>query len=287
MASKDQIIGCIIGGAIGDFIGSPVEGRNPPFEVFVPEKSSISDDTQLTLATCEAIIKSKKPKPEAIAKSFAEWYSARRITGIGSSTLKALRDLSFGAHWGISGASGEMSAGNGAAMRIAPLSFCIDPLSSQGRLLIRDISSITHRNDEAIAGALAVAIAISNPTYDFLPLIIENIWDSNTRDRIIEFSSSDEDLVSLSDKYGSSGYVADTVPLALLGAQRSKGRGFKESLFQVISCGGDTDTIGSITGQIIGSKIGYSNIPDELKSVSFGKENVLQIATDFAVKFAK
>ena len=149
------------------------------------------------------------------------------------------------------------------------------------------IYPITHRNDEAIAGALAVAIAISNLTYDFLPLIIENLWDSNTRDRIIDFSTSNEDLASLSDKYGSSGYVADTVPLALLGAQRSQERGLKESLFKAISCGGDTDTIGSITGQIIGSKIGYSNISDELKLMSFGKENVLQIATDFAVKFAK
>jgi ADP-ribosylglycohydrolase len=287
MATQDQILGCIIGGAIGDFIGSSFEGMLAPIDVSIRDTSSISDDTQLTLATCESLTKSRKISAEVIAKNFAQWYAERRITGIGSSTLKALRDLSFGAHWAIAGASGEMSAGNGAAMRIAPLAFCANPLSSKGRLLIRDVSSITHKNDEAIAGALAVAIAISEPSFDFFPALIETLWDSNTRDRIISYSSSDKTLLALAGEFGVSGYVADTVPLALLAAHRYQMGGFKESLFDAISCGGDADTIGSITGQIIGSKIGLSNIPDELRYLPFGTENVYGIAKTFSDKFSK
>jgi ADP-ribosylglycohydrolase len=137
----DRIVGCIVGGAIGDYIGSPLEGRSGPLEVIIPAASEITDDTQLTLATCEAIVRAGRPDPEAIARSFGEWFSQRRIRGIGSSTLKALRDISSGAHWALAGASGERSAGNGAAMRIAPLAFCVDPTSPEGRLAIKEVSS--------------------------------------------------------------------------------------------------------------------------------------------------
>ncbi|MDH3349568.1 MAG: ADP-ribosylglycohydrolase family protein, partial [Desulfobulbaceae bacterium] len=118
----DRIMGCIVGGAIGDYIGSPLEGRVGPIEVHIPKQSMLTDDTQLTLATCEAIMHGGGLEPEAIAHSFVDWFSKRRVSGMGSSTLKALRDLSIGGHWALAGARGERAAGNGAAMRIAPLS---------------------------------------------------------------------------------------------------------------------------------------------------------------------
>jgi hypothetical protein len=43
-------------------------------------------------------------------------YNKGKLTGLGASTLKALRDLQVGAHWALSGWSGEYAAGNGAAM---------------------------------------------------------------------------------------------------------------------------------------------------------------------------
>jgi ADP-ribosyl-[dinitrogen reductase] hydrolase len=116
--ARDRIIGSLLAGAIGDALGG------------VTERSglAISDDTQLTLATCEAIIEAKGVDPERIAGSFLRWYRAGAISGIGSSTLEALRDLDAGGHWALCGARGERAAGNGAAMRIAPLAFLLDSL---------------------------------------------------------------------------------------------------------------------------------------------------------------
>src|SRR5262245_24138963 len=68
------------------------------------------------------------------------------VPGLGSSTLKALRDLSAGAHWALAGARGEYAAGAGAAMRIAPLAFLLDPASADDRVLIRDVARITHHS---------------------------------------------------------------------------------------------------------------------------------------------
>ena len=51
----ERIVGCILGGAIGDALGGPFEGVRVPITFEPPDIWLVSDDTQLTLATCEAI----------------------------------------------------------------------------------------------------------------------------------------------------------------------------------------------------------------------------------------
>lgn len=123
---RERVRGCLLAGAIGDAMGGPFEGQPGPIRFRERDNWKISDDTQLTLATCESIIELSRVSPEHIAARFLHWFRERRITGIGSSTLKAMRDLDAGAHWALAGAKGEMSAGNGAAMRIAPLAFHLE-----------------------------------------------------------------------------------------------------------------------------------------------------------------
>lgn len=215
----DKLKGCIIAGAIGDCIGGYYENQtNPFFDNELNYNWRISDDTQLTLATCEAIIEAKeKVNPEIIAKRFLYWFNAHKLSGIGSSTLKALRDLQFGQHWALAGNQGERTAGNGAAMRIAPLAFF-----SANREIIRDVCRITHKNDEAYVGALSVILAIEyfieneNPS-NVLENIIDNIPDTRVRDRLIEINRepSSSSIKNIADKYGTTGYVVESVPLAI------------------------------------------------------------------------
>lgn len=63
-------------------------------------------------------------------------------------------------------------------MRIAPLAF----KENISRLTIKDICSITHKNDEAYAGALAIYYAIRfaidgkwNESQELIPLVIEEL----------------------------------------------------------------------------------------------------------------
>ena len=211
----DHVRGCIIGGVIGDAMGGPFEGRPGPLRFQEHTAWSISDDSQLTLATCESIIEVRKVSPEHIAQRFVHWYRARRITGMGASTLKALRDLDAGAHWALAGAKGEMSAGNGAAMRIAPLAFHLDPAITEERQIIRDVCRITHHNEEAYAGALAIVIAIRSLAFDssspsqLLANVLTSLPDSRVRDRIVELDKLPNDLLpaEVGSQFGSSGYV--------------------------------------------------------------------------------
>jgi ADP-ribosylglycohydrolase len=276
---QDKIKGCIITGAIGDAYGSyyeNIEKKNDtstfyPFgrPVIEEHKWQITDDTQLTLATCEAITENPSYlNPEKFADKFLEYYKKGKITGIGASTLKALRELEVGGHWYLVGRSGEYAAGNGAAMRIAPIAFCKD-ISNQ---TIKDICSITHKNDEAYIGALSIVIAIRSVLSgewsgkeNLLEIIIDRIPDTKIRDRLIEINKIQHtsDLIDIG-RFGNNGYVVNSVPLALAAANKIQKIGLKGIFNRLIQIGGDTDTNCSLAGQICGTLLGIQNIPEEL-----------------------
>jgi ADP-ribosyl-[dinitrogen reductase] hydrolase len=264
----------MLGGAIGDCLGGPYEGRKPASE-FIPQSNwKLSDDTQMSLATCEAISQCGEVDPATIAATFANWFKDSRFTGLGASTFKALSELSHGGHWALVGRKGEMAAGNGAAMRVAPLAFILDPRDTRERARIRDICRITHHNEEAYAGALAVALSVRAawegtwPGGDgLLPMVIESLPDSSVRDRLIALSGIDPTtpLSPIAEKFGCTGYVVESVPFALYGAQRLRATSFIAVLTELISAGGDTDTIASIAGQVMGTYLGQSQLPrDEM-----------------------
>ena len=265
----DQIVGCIVGGAIGDAFGGPYEGQPGPVELDAEAPWRISDDTELTLGTCEAVAHFGRVSPEDIAAAFAEWYRNGRIHGMGASTLKALRDLSVGAHWALSGRSGEHAAGNGAAMRVAPLAFLLDPANDEERRTLRDICRITHHHDEAYAGGLAVVAAVravtsERPSTTLAADAAAALPDTNVRDRLREMAASRLSIADAARRWGGSGYVAESVPLAIHAASHWPEMSFTEILTEIIKMGGDTDTNASMAGQILGAAMGFEQLPREM-----------------------
>jgi ADP-ribosyl-[dinitrogen reductase] hydrolase len=267
MDFTDRLKGCLIYGAIGDSIGGRYEGTTTNDVVDFSFEWSISDDTQLTLATCEAIFDSENVRPDKVAQKFLDWYNRRKLTGLGSSTLKALRELQMGGHWAYVGRSGEYAAGNGAAMRIAPLAF----KRKINRQTIKDVCSITHKNDEAYTGALAIYYSIVRATNNdwlggtnLIEKIIGELPDTNVKDRLLEFEKlKNLTIDEIGLRYKPTGYVVDSVPISIFAAQKISQLSFQEIVTELIKIGGDTDTTCSMAGQIIGSLIGGRAVPGE------------------------
>lgn len=288
--TKARVLGCLLGGALGDALGGPYENRRPPFDVVPDEQCwKLSDDTQLTLATCEAIISAGRVDPEGIAAKFGEGHRRRRFSGVGASTLKALTELAAGGHWALVGRRGEHAAGNGAAMRIAPLAFLCSPDDEEGRQSIRDVCRITHHHDEAYAGALAVVAAIraawsgvwpANPA--ILDVVGAVLPDTAVRDRLCEVAACRKlSLTEVGRQFGTSGHVVDSVPFAIAAAERVE-QGFDRVLMELVGCGGDTDTIASIAGQIMGATLGIERLPAIWVSRLRGEPGLLATAKRFA-----
>lgn len=288
VAFADRIAGCLLGGAIGDAIGSYFEGRSAS-TFFVPDVLQITDDTQLTLATCEAILAAGRVDPEVVASHFLVWFRERRLTGLGASTLKSLIELDAGGHWALVGATGDRAAGNGSAMRIAPLAFVLDPELEADRQIVRDVARISHRHEEAYVGALAMVRAIRHAfkgnSIDraLLAHLATHLPDSCVRDRFVEVNASAMSVEAYSQKYGSSGYVVDSVPLAVLAA--TTGQDFLTQLGEVISCGGDADTNASMYGQIFGAAMGVHALPRNAIDRLPVSAAICDMAKAFATKF--
>lgn len=245
-------------GALGDSVGSGVEGVPLEERARALFAGPLTDDSILTFATASAIADAGRVDPEAIADRFVSAFSAG-IPGMGSSTLGALQALRAGQHWGLSGISGDRAAGNGAAMRIAPVAFVVDPMDSDGRQAIRDVARITHRNDEASTGAIAFAIGLRialrgcRSVTDGLGEVAAALPDTRVRDAIVAASElGGASIASAVAALGSSGFVAESVPLALY-IGLSPWASPMDPVAEAARLSEDSDTVASMVGQLLGA----------------------------------
>jgi ADP-ribosylglycohydrolase len=165
----------------------------------------------------------------------------------------------------------------------------LDTANVNDRTLIRDVCRITHHHDEAYLGALAVVVAIRSvlagswsKENNFLRIAAKSLPDSAVRDRIAGLLPLQHVPREVAARFGSSGWVIDTVPLALYSAQFIAELPLSKVIAQAIEAGGDTDTVASITGQIAGTVSGFE--PDcaaHFSQVAGSKET-----TDVAARFA-
>ena len=278
MHKRERLAGCMLAGAIGDAWGSSYENlpqrpdAGTTFYLQPPLVSKpvwqLTDDTQLTLVTLEALCQNPVLSPARLAACLADAYAQGQLTGLGASTLKALRELQAGGHWSQVGRAGEYGAGNGAAMRSAPFAFW----EQYSRTELHDFCQITHRQADAYVGALAVVLAIRailagqwTGAEPLLDLLVPQLPDTRVRDRLLEIQAlPGRPTIAEVAQLGTSGYVVDSVPFALFCASQVPRLGFAPVLAAVVAAGGDTDTNASLAGQIAGTLLGQQNLPQEL-----------------------
>jgi ADP-ribosylglycohydrolase len=142
---KTTLRNCIYGLAVGDALGVPYEFRpRGTFEctnmigygTHEQPAGTWSDDTSMTLATCDSIRELGRIDTEDMRDKFVSWiandeYTIDGVFDYGGTTARALRSGK--------GGSGERDNGNGSLMRIAPLAFA-DATDKE----IREVSAITH-----------------------------------------------------------------------------------------------------------------------------------------------
>jgi ADP-ribosylglycohydrolase len=75
---------------------------------------------------------------------------------------------------------------------------------------------------------------------------------------------TDTPIVDVARRFGCSGYVVESVPLAIYAAQQISVLGFEGLMRDLIGAGGDIDTTASMAGQIAGTLLGEKELPRHL-----------------------
>jgi ADP-ribosyl-[dinitrogen reductase] hydrolase len=281
---QDKFTGCLLGLAIGDALGMPFEGMRAqaireryrkvtellPAQGLAP--GQYTDDTKMMLCIAESIVEKGYVDPEDVAQGFVGWFDSGDLRGIGLTCQEAILNLKRGIPWQESGRRGYWAAGNGTAMRIAPVGLIDCHDLEQLREDCWATSVITHNNPQAVCGAVAVGYAIArlvSGEFDetrFLPEIRAFVGDSEVARRLEQAQSllsahtpTEEALAVL----GTSGYVVETVASGLYCFLRTP-EDFMTTVASAVMGGGDTDTTAAIAGAISGAYNGVPNMPPHL-----------------------
>lgn len=239
------------GAILGDIIGSPFEfdrgDKTKDFKLF-SRRSHFTDDSVMTLAVCEALLKvgqdvTVKEIEDAVISSMQSWGRRYPHAGYGGyfrRWLTARHPEPYNSY------------GNGSAMRVSAVGWLYDSLEKT-RTVAKATANVTHNHPEGIKGAEATASAIfmarNGSSKEEIKKYIENEFHYDLNRTLNEIRPG----------YHMDETCQKTVPEAIIAFLEAKD--FEDAIRNAVSLGGDTDTLGAITGSIAEA---YYGIPEWL-----------------------
>lgn len=204
-----------------------------------------SDDSSMTLATCDSIRRHDgQVDPADIFQGFERWYYDGAYTPFGRSF-----DVGHGTSLAIQQKKGQSdfySNGNGSLMRILPLAF-----TEADDQLIEEVSALTHAH--AISRqACVIYIQVARTLLEGRPYSLDY---PEPFQRLKTLKSLSEDEIK------SSGYVVDSLEAALWCLLTTKN--YSDCVLKAVKLGDDTDSIAAIAGGLAGIVYGFDSIPVE------------------------
>ena len=299
---QDKLRGMLVGLAVGDAIGAPVEFGYSSTVIreeipklahyhknFAMPKGVWTDDTSMALCLADSLLEKKGYDSYDIMDKFAAWeFSGYRSYfpmgyGVGVHTDESISAYTEDPIIHKNSPEAE-SIANGCIMRLAPIIMANTKNSLEN---ILELAKLSCRETHNSTGSMAVTellaaslylILNNTPKEDLLKKSLEQIKDKKLRDFLNETS----DLhMRINDKKGTSlrdlgGYAVDCYDIAMWGLLNFDT--FRYGLLGVISLGGDTDTNGAVYGQLAGAYYGYKNIPEEWRNDIYLADELVKIS---------
>jgi len=239
----------MLGAIIGDIVGSRFEWNNirkKDFNFFTGECST-TDDSMMTLALAEALLDTKNDRSrlsDVAVMRMQQWGRLYPNKGYGGNFFCWLFDdepMPYN------------SFGNGAAMRVSACGFAARTLE-EAKSLSNSVTRVTHNHPEGLKGAEATAVAIfmaknGSSKEEIRQYINEYYYKINFT------------LDEIRPHYEYDITCQGTVPQALEAFFESES--FEDAIRNAISIGGDSDTMGAITGGIAEA---YYGIPEDIRT---------------------
>lgn len=321
----ERFEGCLLGGAIGDAFGAPIEFMKlskikklygeEGLTVLSPDKSGkikFTDDTELTLFSVDGLIKSARIKKEnsspninIMFDSYRDWFRVcaksqklqngwissldeiRSYNGSGKTCMEVLSNNKPGTIEKII----NNSKGSGAVMRSAPFGLKYHNNPYKAYEYAKKCAIMTHGNPSGYLPAAVYAAIIANiiKGENLEEAILRSIGYLNTEkssenikqllEKAIALSRTDIKPEKAVQQIGL-GWVGDEALAIAIYCSLKTPNDFKKVIINATNHNGDSDTVGSIAGGIVGTYIGCQNIPSEFKSKLDTEKILINAARD-------
>lgn len=296
---RDRYRGALLGLAVGDCLGAPVEFAEPG--AFAPVTGLQSggrhrlpigawtDDTSLALCLAESLIESRGFDPIDQLERYRRWCdeghlsSIGRCFDIGNATRQAIGRFRVTREpW----CGGEHAGGNGSLMRLAPvpMAFAHDP--ERAVQLAADSSRTTHGDPATIDAcryfaALLLGALAGVPKARLLDGAFEpvpGLWQRTPLHpavlAIANGSYRGDRPPPFQSQQG--GGAIESLAIVLWAFWRSDD--YASGVLAAVNVGRDTDTYGAILGQLAGACHGASAIPEAWRRPIFAAAQIEQFA---------
>jgi ADP-ribosylglycohydrolase len=302
--NKNKSIDILLGVAIGDALGVPVEFKNRNYLKEKPITDMIgygthtqpagtwSDDSSLTFCLTEALIEGYTI--EKSANNLLKWYTENYWTAygdvfdIGNTTLKVIIKLKNGVSANESGLNTEQSNGNGSLMRMSPLIIYLQNQPIEKRFkIIKEESSITHAHMVSVIACFyfvefGIGLLNGKEKFEVYKELQKTIPDFLRTQSISEkeikyferllvnnINEDDEEVIF------STGYVIYTLTASIWCILTTNS--FKEAVLKAVNLGEDTDTTASVVGALAGLVYGQSQMPEKWINTIKRKDDIIDL----------
>lgn len=297
---QEKIKAVVIGHAVGDALGVPVEFAdrveldNSPvtdmegYGTYPYPKGTWSDDTSMSLCTLDVLVKHGIDY-DKVMENFGKWYFEDEFTpsgemfDVGRTCSQAIHNyFSFNQSYLECGMKGEQDNGNGSLMRIHPVVLYLaekDMPIEEKIEIVHTMSALTHAHDRSKIGCGIYAFVLwellKNPTMSAVRDGLDKAADFYKDNPELQYYNRLFDrtfIITRREDIKSFGYVVATLEAALWCLLTTKS--YKECVLKAVNLGDDTDTVAAVAGGLAGALYGFQAIPEEWRNTVIKREYI-------------
>lgn len=331
---RSRVDGCLLGGALGDALGAPIEFDSLPtiraghgdagITGLLPYRGRpglVTDDTQMTLFTAEGLITAAladagtpddvarhvyrsylrwldtqrselPPRPAPSWLAGQEWLYDRRAPG-----NACLSGLSSGRMGTTAAPANPDSKGCGTVMRSAPFGLQLDKKSPEifAEAVAGAVLTHGHPSGYLAAGAFAVIVraladgaSLADGVAEALGLLRFRPGHEETtaaltaaRDAAADGPAPAPEVV---ERLGAGWVAEEALAIGVYAALAfPHPEQVREALLLAVNHSGDSDSTGSVCGNLAGAWHGREALPDDWVRALEGRSTIEQVAADLAV----
>ena len=241
----------------------------------------------------------KLPSDEGREKTYSWLYNVDDMFGKRAPGFACMSAIRSGKTGMISDPVNADSKGCGGVMRVAPVGLYFElgcRLDSELDMIGAQVAAITHGHELGYIPAATLTHIIRRLTYEDMSIneAVSSAMDATAKlfpgskylgyytelmERAVRLAKEDAEDLDAIHELGEGWVAEEALAIAVYCALKYEDD-FEKAVIAAVNHKGDSDSTGSITGNIVGAHVGLKGIPDKFVSDLELREVILEIATD-------